>query len=370
MYRHEIVTALAAIVIARGLAAQPASQLKFAAATELANVEFSRIGGVRELSDGRVLVIDSREKQLLLVDFAKGSAAKRGREGSGPGEYRGLNQLIALSGDSTLVVDVPGGRWLVMVRDSFTAVISGSDPALAVSRNPLGADERGHVLATRPARNLYGAIGNVTFTNDSSWLVRVERKTGRTDTLTKYRIRPSRIAVQGTAERPTSVEIVMNPISTGELSVMYPDGAIAIARLDPFRVDWIIGGNRVSGKPLPFNAVPVSLDEKKAILARMARSNGQTSRDPESVKDWPEVFPPFLPGSALAAPDGRLWIRRAPSLRAPATDYDVIDRSGRLAGRLHIPANETVVGFGRASVYVVRTDDDDLQHLKRYLLPR
>ena len=350
--------------------AQPAPQLKLGAATPLSGIDFSRIGGLRELPDGRVLVIDAREKQLLVVDFAKGTSRKLGREGSGPGEYRSLTQLIALPGDSTLLLDVVGGRWLVMVRDSFTSVIGGSDAAMAVSRSPLGADLSGHLLATRAARNLNGVVGNVSITNDSSWLLRVDRRSGSVDTLAKFRTRPGRIAIQGTPERPTSISVVMNPISTGELPVFFPDGAIAIVRLDPYRVDWIIGGRQVPGRPLPFTGVPVGTAEKEAIMDRMARTNDEAPKPPESVPDWPDVFPPFLPGSVLAAPDGRVWIRRAPSLRAPATDYDIVDRTGSLSGRLHIPENEMIVGFGRSSVYIAATDDDDLQHLKRYPLPR
>jgi hypothetical protein len=34
-----------------------------------------------------------------------------------------------------------------------------------------------------------------------------------------------------------------------------------------------------------------------------------------------------------------------------------------------LPAKTRLLGFGQGTVYLVRTDDDDLQYLQRYRLP-
>jgi len=353
-----------------GIASAQVPTVKPSGATELPGVDFSRIVSVRELSDGRVLVTDALEKQLYVVDFAKRTSEKRGRQGAGPGEYRTPGALWPLPADSTLLVDISGGRWLVMARDSFVAVISGNDPALAGGRVPIGVDGQGHLLTSRSARNLNGAVGNLQFTNDSSWLLRIERRTGHIDTVGKFQVRPARIQITGTSEAPTSVSIVMNPITTGELPAMFADGAIAIARLDPYRVDWIIAGKTIAGRPLPFDAIPVDRDEKVAALARVSRGDSDTPRNPDDVQDWPEVIPPFPTGAVQPAANGTLIFRRMPSTKAPGNDYDVVDRTGRLVKRLHLPTNELVVAVGRTFLYVVATDEDDLQHLRRYALPK
>jgi hypothetical protein len=162
----------------------------------------------------------------------------------------------------------------------------------------------------------------------------------------------------------------MIPFSTGVLPILFGDGAVAFVRLDPYRVDWIIGGAMIAGRPLPFDAIPVSREEKVAALARLPRADSDAPRNPDDVNDWPEVVPPFLTGAAHAAADGMVWIRRAPSTKAPGNDYDVVDRSGRLVKRLHLPANEVVAAVGRTNLYVIATDEDDLQHLRRYALPK
>ena len=48
---------------------------------------FSQIAAVRELKDGRLLVVDSRDKLVQLVNLNANRAIKVGREGLGPGEY-------------------------------------------------------------------------------------------------------------------------------------------------------------------------------------------------------------------------------------------------------------------------------------------
>jgi hypothetical protein len=48
---------------------------------------FTQVTGVRELKDGRVIVIDPRDKTVQALDLKAGTAVKLGREGSGPGEY-------------------------------------------------------------------------------------------------------------------------------------------------------------------------------------------------------------------------------------------------------------------------------------------
>src|SRR4051812_31345219 len=66
---------------------------------------FSQPAGLRELKDGRVIVSDSRDKTIQLIDF-KGDAKKIGREGSGPGEYGLPSAVFAAPGDMTWVFDL------------------------------------------------------------------------------------------------------------------------------------------------------------------------------------------------------------------------------------------------------------------------
>src|SRR5690606_8681240 len=64
---------------------------------------FTRVSGVRELRDGRLIVADQRDQTLQRIDLKTGDATPVSRKGSGPNEYAMPVDAFALPGDSTLV---------------------------------------------------------------------------------------------------------------------------------------------------------------------------------------------------------------------------------------------------------------------------
>lgn len=353
------------------------------------DAEFTRVAAVRELPDGRVLVTDEADKRLVVGDWKTGGVRQIGREGSGPGEYQLPRSLFALAGDSTLLSDALAGRWLVLAGDSIVQTIPASAPPLvAGARVPLGADARGFVAATRPmGMPAANAPPSLPPRMDSSYLIRVNRRGGSSDTITTLAARPGRINVTGPVERPTRIEIVVNPLAVGDQAVVFPDGAIGIARVGPYRVDWFgadsvdrgqtristprggSDGRVVRGAALPFDRHPVTEREKRAILQRQATERGMEPRDPEAVPDWPATLPPFLVGGVLPAADGRMWIRRTAHAGDPRVHYDIVGRNGALVARLVLEEGVHVAGVSRTALYTVATDADGIQRLRRHALP-
>jgi hypothetical protein len=70
--------------------------------------------GVRELPDGRVLVVDSRRNVVLVADLRSGSVRTVGRIGLGDLEYCHPTHLIPLPGDSSLLFDDARRRLLTI----------------------------------------------------------------------------------------------------------------------------------------------------------------------------------------------------------------------------------------------------------------
>jgi hypothetical protein len=149
---------------------------------------FSEIRDIRELRDGRVIVVDGRELTVQLVDMTSGSATTIGRTGEGPGEYRWPGRLYPLPGDSTLLQDQSGGRLLILGPDGKPGDLY--DP----NRN-VGEDERARAFrffvqdSDAPGR-LYGRAQPVRIGSngqlelaDSAAIVRVDRASGRRDTV-------------------------------------------------------------------------------------------------------------------------------------------------------------------------------------------
>ncbi len=335
------------------------------------HLELTRVGAVRELSTGRVLVLDAGDVRLWLADLTEGPAAPVGERGAGPGEYTGPTALFALPADSTLLVDRRQGRWLLLQGGAIVETVAAESPALrSGARAPLGADFQGHVLATLPMRGGEEQADGLP-RRDSLWLVRVDRASGGVDTVTLVKARPARISVTGPKGHPTSVNVSINVMAVGEESVLFPDGWVAVARLDPYRVAWYPpAGRPVVGPPLPDERRPLDDDEKRFVLERLAERNGTPVRSPDDLPDWPAIVPPFQAGALLAAPDGSVWIHRTATTDHPETRYDVIDRRGALVRRVTMSDREQVVGLGRRSVYTVVVDDDGIEHLNRHPLPR
>lgn len=327
--------------------------------------DFSRIVGVRELKDGRVLVSDAGDKRVLVADFGKNSVAQVGREGRGPGEYTMASRLFPLGGDSTLMIDAANGRWLMFQAVQVAGILPPDHPAVTHTRGGfVGTDARGGILATNTP-GLEGGMFQATRA-DSSRLFRLTLTSTVTDTIARLLMAP--VTIRSTRDKDGklgSVNIITPPWSAGESALLFPDGWIVVARLDPYRVDWRAPDGRWTlGKPLPFTVQPVTNLEKDGYITRRSSQTGKQVSVPDDA--WPATIPPFLSLPLFGAPGGGVLIYRTPTALHPGNRYDVIDRTGRLTGWLELPASDRIAGFGAKSVYVIVTDDDGLQHLQRH----
>jgi hypothetical protein len=316
------------------------------------SAEFSDITSIRELADGRVLITDRREGRLVVADFPQDQVTDIGRRGSGPGEYQALYRLLALRGDSTLIADIPAGRWLLLDGARVVATLPPDTPAIRVILLGMAssADERGYVLGI--GRQATGPLGEGS---DSSAAVLVHRLSGHI----LERI-PLRNAPPLPREvRGQQVRVFRQPFRTPEEALLFRDGWLAVARFAPYRVDWRTPEGRwLPGRALAADPVPLTAREKDAYVRRNSWAGRAT--------EWPKVVPPFESGALLPTPEGWLLIARVPTADHPEQRYDVIDRAGMLRAHLILTPSQRIVGFGRAVVYVVAEDSDGIQRLARH----
>jgi len=366
---------LAFTATAPAASAQSIRQLRLSPPLASLSEEFTISTSVRELADGRVMVTESRDRGIVVADFARDAVAVVGRKGNGPGEYQLPGSLYVLRSDSSLVAEIVGRRWYVLHGDRIVRTLPPDLPAIVATRGVIySADSLGRVLVleTPPLEG----TREVT-ERDSAYVALIDRSSGRADTVTAVRRRPQ-TETRITDERGRVVQSGSAPtvaLAAEEGALLFPDGWLAVARLDPFRIDWRRpDGTWVMGKALP---VPVIRYSARERAARERRNRPRTTAIPKgfpvppAARSTARYLPPFESGrsSLQAASDGRLLVRRTPSADFEGTRYLVVSRAGQLDGELVLPTSTRIVGFGRGTVYVREADAEEVQRLRRHAWP-
>jgi len=362
-----LLTIPALSVAFQAVEAQRVPSLTLRPATGTLAEEFTVITSIRELRDGRVLITDPREPRLVVADFGTGKVESISRKGRGPGEYELVAPIKGLAGDSSLLPDMISRRWLLLDGAKVVSTLPPDSPVIRAMRGYVdGADTLGHFIQHI---GLPSRAGLTMITErDSEAVVLFDRATGHADTIARVRPRPVRrereVDADGKTIRATSAPVgVLLP---EEGAVLFPDGWLAIARVDPFRVDWRRpDGSWVRGRSLDVPLVRMTSREREAFIRRNRASGAIPSGAPNPA--LPPTIPPFPNRYALLpASDGRVVILRSKSAEMENTRYLVVNRNGGLQGELALPASDRIVGFGRGSVYIVTTDDDGIQRLRRH----
>lgn len=353
---------------------------------------FSRVSGLRELADGRVIISDQREKLVQLIDLQRQSARRIGREGSGPGEYALPTTLLPMPNDQTLLVDMMNRRFLTIRPDGTPGdVISpptiappagGGGPAAMVGGlvNPRGVDAQGRLyfqdLGIRPGQP----------SPDSVPILRWTPGQARVDTAAWVlgpQVNVSTTPARGGGGGGMRVMVGGAPVWTpAEGWAVSANGQVARVQPNPYRVVWYDASRRgTAGPTVPYTPIRVTDADKRAYIEQQAANpptmvmmggGGGTSVQMPQMPEptFAETKPAFFgTSSVFASPEGEVWVLRTRPANDHTPVYDVFDASGRLARKVSLAPGSRVVGFGGQSVYVVRTDEDDLEYLQKFARP-
>jgi hypothetical protein len=357
---------------------------------------FSQISGVRELKSGRIIVADNRDKVIQLVDF-KGEAKKIGREGSGPGEYGLPASVFAAPGDTTWIYDLLNSRYLVIDpagKAVATFTVADAAPASGPQRvGPGGGQIRGgfglgFAQGIDALGRLYFRAPTIRFGNegpsvaDSTPIIRWDRAKNTSDTVGVL-VNPSSAPAAVPSGGGNNVRVTVRlggaqPFMSADTYVVTAAGDVAVVRARDYHVDWIVKGKTIAGPPIRFDRVKVTDADKKAwsearknsTATMVVNDNGNRSvrsmpaGDIDGGTTFPEYKGPFT-SSVAAAPNGQIWVQRYMPADTPPT-YDVIDNTGKLLSRVVLPKKTRLLGFGAGTVYLARSDEDDLQYIQRY----
>ena len=306
---------------------------------------FGEPTSVRELHDGRVIIPDAHDREIWLLSSAGKQIRQIGRHGEGPQEFQKPLAVLALPGDSTLVVDDDLERFLIVGPDAKPVGTAAPRKSLRSSvDNARAIDERGRVYFT-----LHGG-GDAT----SVPLLRWDRSLDRVETV-------ATVAVEALSKPGPEIKVGDNmtfrgryysPWPDNDAWVVLQDGTICVIRALDFHVDVIApsGGVR-KGTPIPSVRVAVSAAERKKYQARM---------------ELAPFKPLFASPVVFATPDREIWVGHYTSDSQATKTWDVLNAQGARIATVEAPKNKTLLGVSQTKVYFYRTDDDGLKWIEAY----
>ena len=348
-------------------------------------INFTRIIGLYELRDGRVLVSDRGEEAVVVADFATGRTMPVGAKGSGPAEYRLPSGIRSWMGDSVVLSDQGNARLAIIGPDlkihrSFTLTV----PNVPTGFFPRAIDPTGRMYAqvSRWAANAFGQHG------DSIPVVMIDPSalSGRSSPVTV------RAWVIAEAEPPGQVKygLPFVAFSPQDGWAATNDGRIAIVRSGDYHVEWIDQRGTVTRGPrIPFERIPVTRADKIAYTRSFmegttigGRGGPNTTPSGESAlpaemleqkrieelvdqNPFAPVKPPITNATPLISPAGEVWVERSVAAAAPP-EWDVFDGKGLRVARVRLPQGRKLMAVGRGTVYLVATDEDGFEKVERY----
>ena len=343
---------------------------------------YSLIVGVREAARGALVVVDGMDGELSVVRFATGERSPLGRQGSGPGEYRGPSAVFKLHGDTLWVMDPVQQRIAPFLPDLKGGVPFNLQMFDTQTRTglmaPFHVDGRGRMYASALP---IGEGGPNMQIPDSVDVIRFDvRAPAERATMTKVRFPTSGKPEMRVEGQVIKYKMAFPGLVTADSWAVFPDGRMAIVHGADYTVEFIAAdGKRTTSRPIPYDRIPVTRQDQDAEMkeARRQMAEGMKAAErqmPPGMKreidmpppeTWPSTYPAISPMQIHASPDGMLWVRRATPARIDREQWDVVSPAGVLVARWRLPVRTRLIGVGTGAVYTVRLDEDDLQYLQR-----
>jgi hypothetical protein len=369
--------------------------------------------GVREVSDGRVLVNDPTRKQVVLFDAALATAtvvidSVPGTAKSYPGNVGRLSRYL---GDSSIF---GSGAQPIVVLDGLGQIVR----AIAPPQIPMDMGPPIPFMApefTDPKGRLY-TRGATSITRvrsqprvESTALVRADLDARTVDFVGKLRGGGAYNRQDPPINGRRVVTSVLQPVPTVDAWTVLSDGTLAIVRGEDYHVDWMLpDGTKDSTARLPFDWRKLSDADKQRMIdsARLVsdsmmlvrnkrvgsvdasgnvrpiggfggdagavgggRSGGggpppnddaaYQRMDFPPLSEIPDFYPPVHRDAAMADLAGNLWILPTTSAQSQRGElvYDVVNPKRGLFARVRMPIGRSIVGFGEDGVLYLQSGD-------------
>jgi hypothetical protein len=338
--------------------------------------------GLNEVSGSRVLVNDSRRRQVRLFDSTLAtSALALDSVGAAAFNYGARwAPLLRYRGDSSLLIEMPS-RALRVLDGRGQVVRTLEPPSLPAQLSARSyVDERGRLL--------YTTFSGYAASADSTPIIRLDLATRSADTVAhlhlggQFILRGYRDSTTSNAARIRRLVRDSSRYATMDDWAVLSSGTIAIVRGGDYRLDLIRPDGATSSVRVPVDSSRISaLDNRYTSFAfgrgMILTDSGRAATDLKKNADIAvmiqavgDLLGDQSPRSGAAIPDldGNLWILppyASATLSEPLV-YDVVDGGGTLVERVRLRAGQWIAGFGKGgTVYLISGTRRAGYHLER-----
>jgi hypothetical protein len=358
------------LFVAVTLACSPAESQSGLALEARLPSSYGALSNVVELSDGRVVFADTRNKVFLRADLKTGMVDTLGKRvdtlpPSAPaGHYRFPGWVAHLAGDTVALVDfsaIRTTRWnergepldVLPIR-----VVSGETPVLLYDTVGYGykIDYQAILGGGEPGRSVRP---------DSIPVLRIALKGGGVDTVA-HLATPE----YGDATFGEQVQQAAKVFAPNDHFGVLPDGTAWVARGRENRVDWRSPDGKWSrGAPRTYSKISVTQADRDRVLAQVREQGKQFGMPQDLSITYPfaETKPPF--DFALGREVGEVWLQRARAQEDAPLVYDVVNRQGAWQRSVTFPKGASLAGFGaKGAVYASIKGEDGRRTVGRLRL--
>lgn len=310
------------------------------------STSFSAVAGVREFKDGRLLIADATDLSIYLLSSSGRVIAQGTSVGSGPLEYRSLQALMPLAGDTTIAIDHVLRRRLFL---SSNGRIARSDPLPTDIGGLVG--ER---VTADSIGNLWVASDEISPVPSPRALLRWNRSTGAIERVGLLTDRLTVSFTRRTSGGPPVRVVRVVPWAPFDSWTSFGDGSFAIVRGSGYVAEFMEPDGRL-GKSVKVPYVPVKVCESER-----KQYPGEILEKVVSTKA------PFEEAEIVAGPQRELWSRRSMRCDSRESVYDVIDGKRGSVRRVSLGRRVYILAVTERSIIAVRIDDDGLNWLQKY----
>lgn len=306
--------------------------------------EFSAISGFRLLSDGRMIVSDVSDVTVVLLDSTGTLVTTIGRKGKGPGEYVDPRKLFALSNDTTLLVDAPLQRFLVL--DPNGAVVRAESFPAAI-----GSQLRSTAHASKDGTIFFEPMPDIMTGSSQSVVLRWTPGSKGVDTIATVKTPEFGPAQHGSRDGVPMVMYMLVPYAHRDEWVALPNGGVAVVRAENYAIE--VRGTADTSyvrRVIPSAPIAVTPEQREEVNASLR----------DRVPKFRQAFEPYY---TIAGSDNEVWTRRTEVDSLSLPEWDVTDVVARTGYRVTLPQRSYVLAATRTKIYAVQYDDDDVQRL-------